>query len=315
MPVPRATGYPDYSYGGPGSPGNAHIPVLFSGKLLEKFYAASTIANIATTDYVGELKNKGDRVVIRTTPNITIRDYKKGESILLEYPESPAIEFTVNRAKYFNFATDDIDIKQSDLSWLDKLAEDAAQQIKQVIDTEVFSTIYTKAPVENSGSSAGAKTGSFNLGTVGAPVQLTASNIIDYIIDCETVLDEQNVPDDGRWIVLPPLFMNLISKSDLKDASFSGESQSFLLRGGFSGKMISKFNIFVSNLLYFSAGDSAFYVPFGRKGALVYVAQINKTERYRPQNTFAEAMKGLIVYDFDVINTKAFGVLYAKKGT
>lgn len=313
MAVARATGYPDYTYGGPGSPGNAHIPVIFSGKLLEKFYAASTIANIATTDYVGELKNKGDTVIIRTTPSITIRDYKKGQAIELEYPESPAIEFTVNRAKYFNFAMDDIDIKQSDLSWMDKFADDAAQQIKQTIDKEVFSTIYTKAPTANSGSSAGAESGAFNLGTSGSPVSLSKDTVLDYIIDCETVLDEQNVPDDNRWIVLPPLIMNLISKSDLKDASFAGTGQSFLLRGGFTGKMISKFHIFTSNLLYFSSSDSAYYIPFGRKGALVYVAQINKTEVYRPHNTFADAMKGLIVYDFDVINPTAFGVLYAKK--
>lgn len=315
MPVPRATGYPNYDYGAPGSPGNAHIPLLFSGKLLEKFYAASTVANIATTDYVGDLKNKGDRVVIRTIPNITIRDYQKGASLQLEYPESPAIEFTINRAKYFNFALDDIDVKQSDLSWLDRFAEDAAQQIKQVIDTEVFSTIYTKAHPKNAGANAGIKSGAFNLGTAGSPVTLTSSNILDYIIDCETVLDEQNVPDDNRWIVLPPLLMNLISKSDLKAAYFSGDSQSFLLRGGFTGKSISKFNIFVSNLLYYSTTDQAYYIPFGRKNALVYVAQINKTERYRPHNTFADAMKGLIVYDFDVINPPAFGVLYAKKGT
>jgi len=314
MPVPRASGYPDYGYGGPGSPGNAHIPILFSGKLLEKFYAKSTIANIATTDYVGEVKNVGDRVVIRTLPNVTIKDYKKGDTLDLEYPESPAIEFTINRAKYFNFAMDDIDIKESDLSWLDKLADDASQQIKVTIDTEVFSTIYTKADSANQGTSAGAKTGAYNLGTAGSPVILTKDNVLDYIVDCGSVLDEQNVPDDDRWIVLPPIIMGLINKSDLRNASVAGTGESFILRGGFSGKMLDRFNIYISNLLYKDDTDNAFYIPFGRKSSLVYVAQITKTERYRPHNTFAEAMKGLIVYDFDVINPKAFGVLYAKVG-
>ncbi len=318
MPVPTATGYPDYGYGTPGSPGNAHIPILFSGKLLTKFYEKSTIANIATTDYVGELKNVGDRVTIRTLPSVTIKDYQKGATIDLEYPESPAIEFTVNRAKYFNFAMDDIDIKESDLEWLDKLADDAAQQIKIKIDTEVFSTIYTKADSANQGATAGVKSGAFNLGTAGgtapSPVTLDKTNILDYIVDCKTVLDEQNVPEENRWIVLPPIMMGLLDKSDLRNAAFAGDGQSYLLRGGFTGKTIAGFNLYESNLLYRDPTTGAYYIPFGWKGCLVYVSQINKTERYRPQNTFAEAMKGLIVYDFDVILPKALGVLFATVG-
>lgn len=317
MPVPTATGYPQYTTDVNNWPGSARIPILFSGKLLEKFYAKSTIANIATTDYVGELKNIGDRVVIRTTPNVTIRPYSKGATLQLEYPDSPAIEFTVNRAKYFNFAIDDIDIKQSDLNWLDKLANDAAQQIKITIDTEVFASIYTKADSNNQGANAGVKTHLYNLGAPGAPVILTVDNVVEKIIDCSTVLDEQNVPDEDRWIVLPPNIINLIDKTVLKKAMFTGaQGVDGILRGGFTGYGISKFAIFESNLLHtvIDGGNLCWYIPFGYKGSLVYVSQINKTEKYRPQNTFAEAMKGLIVYDFDVINPKGFGTLYATLG-
>jgi hypothetical protein len=315
MAVPRVTGYPGYEYGRPGSPGNAHIPMLFSGKLLERFYSKSVIANIATTDYVGELRNVGDTVVIRTLPDVTIKNYEKGKALEIEYPESPAIEFTVKRAKYFNFALDDIDIKQADLSWIDKLADNAAQQQKIVIDSEVFSTIYTKAHPANQGTTAGVRSRAYNLGTAGTPVSLTPANVLDYLIDCDSVLDEQDVPDEDRWIVLPPLIMNLINKSDLKNAAFAGDGKSLLLKGGFTGKQIGKLNIFESNLLYRSTTDGAYYIPFGYKGSLVFVSQINKTERYRPHNTFADAMKGLIVYDFDVIMPAGFGVLYAKKAT
>lgn len=313
MAIPKVQGYPDYTYGGPGNPGTAAIPVLFSGKLLEKFYAKSTIANISSTDYVGELKKVGDRVVIRTLPNVTIKDYQAGMTLELEYPNSPAIEFVVSKAKYFNFALDDSTLTQSDISWVDKLADDAAQWFKIVIDTQVFSTIYTKAHPKNSGVNAGIKSGIYNLGTTGNPVIVNKINFIEYIIDCETCLDEQDVPDEDRWIVIPPSMINLLSKSDLKDASLTGDSSNTILRGGFTGKRIGRFNIYESNLLY-KTTEGAFYIPFGRKNSLVFVAQLDKTEKYRPQNTFAEAMKGLMIYDFDVINNKAFGVLYAKIG-
>ncbi len=319
MPVPRVQGYPDYgTKTGTGFPGSARIPILFSGKLLAKFYDKATIANISTTDYVGELKNVGDRVVIRTLPSVTIKNYSKGMTLELEYPDSPAIEFQVSRAKYFNFALDDIDIKQSDMNWLDKLADDAAQQIKITIDTEVFATIYTKAHPKNQGDAAGVKSGLFNLGKPGAPVTLTPDNIIDYIVDCKTVLDEQNVPEEGRWIVLPPLFTNVLEKAGLRKAMFtSSDSAKGLVKGGYL-TTISNIDIYESNLLYSvndtTANKKCYYIPFGWKGCLVYVAQINKTEKYRPHNTFSDAMKGLIVYDFDIIKPEGFGVLYAAKG-
>ena len=36
---------------------------------------------------------------------------------------------------------------------------------------------------------------------------------MDFIVDCGTVLDEQNVSDEGRWLMAPPWFIALIQKS------------------------------------------------------------------------------------------------------
>ncbi len=315
MPVPRAAGYPDYSYRGPGDPGAAWIPIIFSGKLLEKFYKKTTMTNITTTDYIGEIKNKGDRVVIRTVPSITIRDYRRGGTLQLEYPESPAVELTVNRAKYFNFAMDDIDVNFTDINWLDKYADDAAQQMKIVIDREFFEDIIAYPDPANVGANAGKETGLYNMGEAGSPVTLDKNNVLDFIVDCGSVLDEQDCPDEDRWIVLPPAVYNIINKSDLKDASFAGTGKSILLQGGFTGKMIDRFYIYQSNLLpkVTSGSDAgAFYIPFGRKGSIVAAMVFQKVERYRPDNTFADAMKGLAVYDWSVLYPQHFGFLYAR---
>jgi len=305
MAVPRTAGYPDYTYAG-GT--NKWIPIIFAGKTLGKFYAASTVANISTTDYVGEVKNVGDTVIIRTVPNITIRDYKKGMTLQLEYPEAPSIEFTINRAKYYNFAMDDIDVKQTDLSWMDKFADDAAQQLKITYDTEVFSTVYAQVDSANQGDTAGAKSGDINLGKTGSPVALTSSNVLDVIVDCGVVLDEQNIPETDRWLVIPPKMAGLFKKSDLKSAAITGDPKS-ILRSGLIGS-IDRFDIYTSNLLHREA-TGEYHVLFGHKSALVFVAQLTKNEMYRPDNTFADAMKGLVVYDFKVIQPTAMGHLYA----
>jgi len=311
MPVPSATGYPVYSFG-QGNQSN-WIPVLFAGKTLEKFYAASTVTNISTTDYVGEVKNVGDRVIIRTVPNITIRDYQKGGTLTLEYPESPAVEFTINKAKYYNFAMDDIDIKETDIDWMSKFADDAAQQLKIVFDTQVFSTVYGDVSADNTGATAGRLSHSINLGAAGAPVALTKNNVLEVLVDCNTVLDEQNIPETDRWIVIPPRIAGLIKKSDIKDASLTGDPKS-VLRSGLIGS-IDRFNIYISNLLSYNTTDHAWHIVFGHKSSLIFVMQLTKNEAYRPHNTFANAMKGLAVYDFDVIQPTAMGHLYAALGT
>jgi hypothetical protein len=118
MAIGRVAGHPDYTFDGT----NKNIPVLFAGKTLEKLYDYTMLSEITNTDYVGEVKNVGDKVHVRTVPNIVIRDYVKGQALTLEHPESASVEFTVDKAKYFNFALDDIDMKQFDLAMMDKWA-------------------------------------------------------------------------------------------------------------------------------------------------------------------------------------------------
>jgi len=308
MPVPRETGYPDYSFDST----NKYIPILFAGKTLEKFYAKTIATNISTTDYVGTIRNQGDRVIIRTIPNITIRDYKKGGNLTLEHPESPSIEFSINRAKYYNFAIDDVDIKQMDMDYLSRFADDAAQQLKIVYDTEFLGTVYTQVDSANTGATAGKISGNLNLGTTGAPVDIgtTGNSAIEVIIRCWQVLDEQNVPEDGRFMVIPPAIMAKFMASDLRMAHQMGDSKS-ILRSGELGN-VANFEFYTSNLLSKNTTDGAYHCIFGRKQASVFVMQLTKNEVYRPQNTFANAMKGLAVYDFKVIYPTLLGHLYAK---
>ncbi len=312
MPVPRETGYPDYGF----AAGTKWIPVLFAGKTLEKFYDTAIVTQISTTDYVGEVKNVGDTVYIRTVPSITIKDYKKGQTIELEYPESPSIEFTINKAKYYAFAMDDIDIKETDINWLDKFAADAAEQLKKVYDTQVFSTVYAQVDTANKGATAGKISGNINLGAVGAPLTVNATNILDVLVDCAQVLDEQNIPKSDRYIVIPPQIKSILLKSELRNAMIMGDPKS-ALRSRSLGQL-AEFEIYESNLLskVTAGGDlGTWNIIFGWKGAMVFVMQLTKNEKYRPQNTFAEAMKGLVVYDFKVIQPTAMGHLYAKVGT
>ena len=61
------------------------------------------------------------------------------------------------------------------------------------------------------------------------------------------MLDEQNIPEQGRWIVMPAWAAALIKASELRQAYLSGD-QTSILRNGRLG-MIDRFTLYVSNLL------------------------------------------------------------------
>ncbi len=290
------------------------IPELWSGKLIEKFYDATVLAQIANTDYEGEIKDMGDTVHIRTVPSITIRDYQRGMTLQTERPDAPIVDLTIDYAKYFNAECDDVSKVQADIGLLDLWSQDASEQMKITIDGSVLNNIAPDAAATNRGAAAGRISQNINLGATGAPVALTSANVIDFIVDLGLVLDEQNVPETGRWLVLPGWMAALIKKSEIREASISGGDDS-LYRNGRLG-VIDNFTIYKSNVL--SAVTDGSYKCFrplaGHKGALTFASQMTKMETLRSPDSFADRIRGLQVYGFKVVNNVALASAYVRKG-
>lgn len=306
MPVGSAAGYPVYS-------GN-FIPELWSGQLNEKFYTATIFNEISNNKYEGDIKNQGDKVHIRTIPDVTIKDYVKGQVLEIESPDSPPIELAIDKAHYFNVSIDDIDAYQSDIKLMEEWSKDATEQMRNKIDRNILSDIYSDVAATNAGATAGTVSEAFDLGATGSPEDITASNVLDYIVDLGTVLDEADIPQENRWLVAPAWFTNLIKKSDLQDASLAGDSTS-ILRNGKIG-MIDTFTIYKSNNIpgITDGADTAYNVIAGHKSALTFANQIVKVENVKSERTFATLVRGMNVYGYKVVVPEAMAVLYCKKG-
>jgi len=285
-------------------------PTIWSGKLLVKFYAASVIPAISNTEYEGEISDYGDKVEIRTTPDITIRDYTKNLTLTNEARQPSLVELEINKGKYWSFITDDVDVKQANYDFVDDWTADAAEQMKITVDAEILAAINSDAHADNVGATAGAISGDIDLGATGAGIALSKTNILDYLVDTGTVLDEQNVPESDRFIVMPPKVCALVKKSDLRDASLSGDGSS-ILRNGRLG-MIDRFTLYSSNLLE-RVLDGVVYetnMLFGHRSALTFAGQFVKNETLRAESTFGNINRGLKVYGYKVIKSEALGVLY-----
>jgi hypothetical protein len=305
------------------------IPEIWSGKLLEKFYAATILAAIANTDYEGEIKNKGDTVHIRTRPTITIADYEAEQDLAIQRPSSNLIDLSIDQAKYFNLALDDVMEVQSDIDLMDMWAEDASEQMKIAVDTDVLAYLGTTSDISasNRGNTAGAISANLRLGTAASPLFINKAgagtevgdstsndmSVTDFIVNAGQVLDEQNIPESGRWMAIPAWMAAMIKKSDLKDASLAGDGTS-ILRNGRLG-MIDRFTLYLSNLLptLDSAVDTT-SVFFGTKAALTFASQFTKMETIRSERSFSNLLRGLQVYGFRVVNGVSIGRAVVARG-
>jgi len=252
-------------------------------------------------------------VKIRTVPDVVVSDYVIGAGLSNQYPTSTAVTLAINRAKSFSIALNTVDMRQSDLDMADIFANDGSIQLRIAVDSDMLETIPAQVDASNHGTAAGADSSSVNLGDSSTPYGLTKTNVVDFIVDCGTVLDEQSVSDEGRWIVLPPWAVALIKKSDLRIASLAGDGVS-ILRNGKIGE-IDRFTVYQSrNLLAQTSPGQAHYAMFGHSAGLTFAAQVVECEMIQNPNDFGYIVRGLMVYGYQVVGPKYVGTAVIRRG-
>jgi hypothetical protein len=307
------------------------IPAVWSAKLAEKFYAASVYGEIANTSWQGEVASMGDKVYINTAPTITISNYSAGTTLAYEVPTPSMQELLIDKGKYFAFQINDVLEYQAKPNLMDMFAADAAEQMRIAIDSNVVYNTFSSGAAANKGATAGVKSSSYNLGTDAAPVALTGANVLQKILEMASVLDEQNVPESDRYLVIDPATRTLLMQSNLAQAQFMGDSVS-TVRNGKIGT-IDRFTVYVTNQLPKAAAGTA--TPWisgdgaentvtstgtvlkrraiiaGHKSAITFASQITKMETVRNPNDFGDFIRSLNVYGFKVVKPESLALLIA----
>lgn len=294
------------------------IPTIWSGKLNVKFYATTVFGEISNTSYEGEIKDMGDKVIINNIPSISINSYQVGQTLTYEVPAGSKIELLIDQAKYFGVNVSDVLEYQSQPRLMDMFTSDASKQMATSIDRDVLLGVFDNGSAANKGDGAGVLSGAYNLGTDLAPLQLTADNVIEMITGLASSLDEQNVPDTDRWLVISPFVRNVLMSSPLQQAYLTGDDKS-ILRNGKIGT-IDRFTIYVSNQLPVAQADEDFEgeaqvgaerrtaVMAGHKSAITFASQIAKVESLPNPNDFGTLIRGLNVFGYKVIKPEALAL-------
>ncbi len=303
------------------------IPTLWSSRLNAKFYTASVFGEIANTDWEGEVQNLGDTVIINNIPDISISTYTVGTNLTYEVPTPNTVEVQVSHGKYFAFQVNDVLAYQADPKLMDVFSNDASMQMKVAVDSTTLYNTAFNGDAANKGTAAGAQSGSYNLGSDTAPVTLSASNVLTTITAMAGALDEYNVPETDRWLVIDPLTRQILMQSNLAQAQFMGDPQS-MVRNGKIGA-IDRFTVYVSNNLPRAVAGTA--TPWlsgdgtestitstsnlkrraliaGHKSAISFVSQMNKVETVRNPNDFGDYVRGLQIFGYNVVKPQSLAL-------
>ena len=288
------------------------LPSVYSKKVLNFFRKASVVEAITNTDYAGEISAYGDSVKIIKEPVISVSDYTRGSDTTDTKLTDQEITLVVDSAKAFKFIVDDIETNMSHVNFKEVASSSAAYALKDSYDAAVLATMFAgvsaSAPDHIIGADAAAGTG--GVAETTASVDLLGSDgtgvdAIDLMARMARLLDDQNVPEEGRWFVAPPSFYEELSQSGSKLLSVDFNAGQGSIRNGLvsSGKLRG-FDMYKSNNIA-TPTTATGKVMAGHISSTATANTILSTEVLRDPTSFGDIVRGLHVYGAKVLRDDA----------
>ena len=325
------------NFGG-NSPTGSFSPTIFSQRVLNFFRTASVVEGITNNDYFGELASFGDSVRIILEPTISVSAYTRGQAVTSQALPDNELTIQIDKANKFQFQIDDIEDKLAHVNWEQMATSSATYSLKNSYDKEVleFMTQGAQAanivnPLATSHADAQATAKVMTLG-FGGGSEVDPLNLLSLL---SLKLDEAEVPEEGRWVVVSPRFMELLARTDSKLLSTDynqgegGLKNGLVMSGKLRGFAIHKTNNapkFLTDTTPGAAsasddsgiiegGDDAGAVSgdvivAGHMSAVATVSCIDKMEKIRSETTFADIVRGLHVYGRAIIRPESLATAY-----
>jgi len=329
--------------------------IIYSKKVQLAFRKSTVCGDITNSDYFGEIAAQGDTVKIIKEPEVSVKSYSRGTQVAAQDLDDEDFSLTIDKANYFAFKIDDIEEAHSHLNFMDMATNRAAYRLADNHDQEVLGylagykqgTVHTNADTVNTtvnGSIAVATAGTDELltsmklrkdsfgnittssagdhsiplaprlpGATALPTAVASPAMV--VARMKRLLDQQQVDSQGRWLVVDPVFLEILADEDSRfmNADF-GESGA--LRNGLVINNFHGFRLYSSSNLPAvgtgagtsgSANQNTNYgvIVAGHDSAVATAEQINKTESYRDPDSFADIVRGMHLYGRKILRPEA----------
>ncbi|WP_156722657.1 phage major capsid protein [Streptomyces apocyni] len=275
-------------------------PQIWSARLLVAWRKALVYGGpmVVNRDYEGDIAESGDVVKITSISDPTISDYTANSTVITPEELTDAQRnLPIDQSKYWAFKVDDVDKRQAKGNVIPEAMSRAAYRLADTAD-QYIAGLYTGVAAAN------------DLGTVAVTAGTPTDAYDEVLVPLKVLLDEADVPKQGRYCVVPPWFEGRLLRDDrFVSAEKAGTTAG--LRNGMAGRAAG-FTIMVSNNVPNPAGDD-YVIQAGVNAAISFAEQINKTEAYRPENSFADAVKGLALYGSKLIRPDGIAIATASQ--
>lgn len=270
------------------------IPQVWSASLLQSLKKAQVFAQagIVNRDYEGDIRGFGDRVRINSFGAISVNNYTGAVSVE-DLNQNDEVVLTIDQSKYFAFKIDDVDKAQQNPKLMTAAMEEAAYALSDATDRHIAS-LYNDAKNHI------------------ADVEITKTNAYDILVQASVKLDEENAAKNGRFVIVPPWVHGELLKSDqFVRATAMGDD---VVTNGMIGTAAG-FTVLASNNVATSvfSGTTYYNIIAGTSQAISFAEQLKSVEAFRPEESFADAVKGLHLYGAKVVRPEALVHIEAKK--
>jgi len=347
MAFQTATGYGNL-------PNGNFSPVIYSKQVQLAFRKSTVVGDITNSDYFGEIANQGDTVRIIKEPEISVKSYARGTQVTAQDLDDEDFQLVVDKANYYAFKMDDIEEAHSHVNFMQLATDRAAYRLSDQYDQEVLGYLsgYSQSSLHSVADAVNTSVnGSKSVSTAGSDELLTSMKLIkssfgnitttsagDHSIPVANVpngatavptataspmqivnrmnrlLNQQQVDTQDRWLVIDPVFMELLSdeNSKLVNADYAEAS----VKNGLVLNNLAGFRVYVSSNLPSvgtgagttgSANQNANFgvLVAGHGSAIATAEQLSKTETYRDPDSFADIVRGMHLYGRKILRPEA----------
>ena len=288
------------------------LPKVYSKQVLNFFRKASVAEAVTNTDYAGEISAFGDTVRIIKEPVITVDQYERGQDITATKLTDQEVTLIIDIANAFKFIVDDIETNMSHVNFRDVATSSAAYALRDAFDTGVIATMFAGVSASSpnhilgSDSATDLAAGTFDgTGNLDLGFASGEHDPIDVLSHMARLLDEQSVPEEGRWFLANPQFYEQLvaTSSKLMSVDFNA-GQGSIRNGLVSSGLLRGFNMYKSNNIA-ATSNAAGKCIAGHMSSTCTAQTITNTEVIRDPSSFGDIVRGLHVYGAKVLRPEA----------
>ena len=280
-------------------PNGNFSPIIYSQKVQKFFRTASVVEAITNTDYAGEIENFGDTVNIIKEPTISVSAYSRGAVVDTQDIVDDQIQLVVDQANAFSFKVDDIEERHSHVNFESIASSSGAYALKNAYDQNVIAAMVAGPSSSSPDHVLGADSGSGQDQDVG----FGSSEVdpVDTISKHNRLLNAADVPEENRWFLAGPEFVEQLGQANSKLMSDTTGNAAPLRNGKVIDGKIMNMDVYMTNNFAASSTSNFFKVLGGHMSSTATANHIAKIEVIRHPESFSDVVRGLHVFGRKVL--------------